>query len=150
MQALPPAIEVYPVHHLPIIKAYAGQLGLVSLINGFDHGVGHPLLLLCDAKAPNYRKNKAFKDLDSVIKFFVLDGLSSGVVAVSPDSAPDSAFAPSLFARPSGPLPSPIIRCPAGLARLKSSLMPSGRAHSQWPGDPDGHWQASPLCQGLC
>jgi hypothetical protein len=29
---------------------------------GFDHGVGHPLLLLCDAKAPNYRKNKAFKD----------------------------------------------------------------------------------------
>ena len=30
---------------------------------GFDHGVGHPLLLLCDAKAPNYRKNKAFKDL---------------------------------------------------------------------------------------
>jgi hypothetical protein len=30
---------------------------------GFDHGVGHPLLLLCDAKAPNCRKNKAFKDL---------------------------------------------------------------------------------------
>jgi Domain of unknown function (DUF4277) len=33
MQALPPAIEVYPVHHLPIIKAYADQLGLVGLIN---------------------------------------------------------------------------------------------------------------------
>ena len=33
MQALPSAIEVYPVHHLPIIKAYADQLGLVSLIN---------------------------------------------------------------------------------------------------------------------
>ena len=30
---------------------------------GFDHGVGHPLLLLCHAKAPNYRKKKAFKDL---------------------------------------------------------------------------------------
>jgi hypothetical protein len=30
---------------------------------GFDHGVGHPLLLLYDAKAPNYRKNKAFKGL---------------------------------------------------------------------------------------
>ena len=30
---------------------------------GFDHGVGHPLLLLCNAKAPNYRKNKAFKIL---------------------------------------------------------------------------------------
>jgi hypothetical protein len=26
---------VYPVHHLPIIKAYADQLGLVSLINHY-------------------------------------------------------------------------------------------------------------------
>jgi transposase len=33
MQDILPAIEVYPVHHLPIIKAYADQLGLVSLIN---------------------------------------------------------------------------------------------------------------------
>jgi hypothetical protein len=30
---------------------------------GFDHGVGHPLLLLYDAKAPHGRKNKAFKSL---------------------------------------------------------------------------------------
>ena len=30
---------------------------------GFDHGVGHPLLHLCDAKAPHCRKNKAFKGL---------------------------------------------------------------------------------------
>src|SRR5437879_9227969 len=30
---------------------------------GFDHGVGHPLLLLYDAKAPNCQKNKAFKEL---------------------------------------------------------------------------------------
>jgi hypothetical protein len=30
---------------------------------GFDHGVGHPLLLLCHAKAPNCRKNKAFNGL---------------------------------------------------------------------------------------
>ena len=35
MQVLPPAIEVYPVHHLPLIKAYADQLGLVSLINHY-------------------------------------------------------------------------------------------------------------------
>jgi transposase len=35
MQALPSAIEVYPVHHLPILKAYADQLGLVSLINHY-------------------------------------------------------------------------------------------------------------------
>jgi hypothetical protein len=30
---------------------------------GLDHGVGHPLLLLCHAKAPNYLKKKGFKDL---------------------------------------------------------------------------------------
>jgi transposase len=35
MPDLPPAIEVYPVHHLPIIKAYADQLGLVGLINHY-------------------------------------------------------------------------------------------------------------------
>src|SRR5713226_9664993 len=29
----------------------------------FDHGAGHPLLLLCNAKAPNYCKNKTFNDL---------------------------------------------------------------------------------------
>ena len=33
MLDIPPAIEIYPVHHLPIIKAYADQLGLVGLIN---------------------------------------------------------------------------------------------------------------------
>ena len=41
----------------------------------------------------------------SILKFFVLDGLSSGVVAVSTDAAPDSAFAPSFFTRPTGQLP---------------------------------------------
>src|SRR5256885_13393884 len=30
---------------------------------GFDHGVGHPSLLLCHAKAPNYRKSKALNDV---------------------------------------------------------------------------------------
>ena len=88
--------------------------------------------------------------MNSVIKFFVLDGLSSGVVAVSTDAAPDSALAPSFFARPSGPLPSPIIRCSAGLARLKLSILPSDRAHPSWPGDTDGAWQASPLRACLC
>jgi len=33
MQDSPSAIEVYPVHPLPIIKAYADKLGLVSSIN---------------------------------------------------------------------------------------------------------------------
>jgi hypothetical protein len=31
--------------------------------HGFDHGAGHPLLFLDDAKAPNCRKNNGFKDL---------------------------------------------------------------------------------------
>jgi transposase len=35
MQDILSAIEVYPVHHLPIIKAYTDQLGLVSLINHY-------------------------------------------------------------------------------------------------------------------
>jgi hypothetical protein len=33
MQGIAPEIEGYPVHHLPIIKAYAAQLVLVGLIN---------------------------------------------------------------------------------------------------------------------
>ncbi len=35
MPDLASEIEVYPVHHLPIIKAYADQLGLVGLINHY-------------------------------------------------------------------------------------------------------------------
>jgi len=61
------------------------QLGvseIVPICSGFDHGVGHPLLLLHDAKAPNCRKNKAFKGLghysewpkvaDAVIKAYAV------------------------------------------------------------------------------
>ena len=44
-----------------------GQKDLASLEAergmGLDHGVGHPLLLLCGAKVSNYRKNKEFNDL---------------------------------------------------------------------------------------
>jgi hypothetical protein len=35
----------------------------MSRFFGFDHGAGHPLLFLDDAKAPNRRKNNGFKDL---------------------------------------------------------------------------------------
>ena len=31
--------------------------------SGFDHGAGHPLLFLDDAKAPNCQKNNWFSDL---------------------------------------------------------------------------------------
>ena len=32
-------------------------------VPGFDHGAGHPLLFLDDAKAPNCQKNNGFSDL---------------------------------------------------------------------------------------
>jgi hypothetical protein len=33
MSDIPQELEAYPVHHLPIMKAYADQLGLVEVIN---------------------------------------------------------------------------------------------------------------------
>ena len=44
------------------------NLSLQSL-SGFDHGAGHPFLLLCDTKAPNLRNNKAFKGLGHYFKW---------------------------------------------------------------------------------
>ncbi len=58
--------------------------------SGFDHGVGHPLLLLCGAKVSNYRKNKEFNDLghysewpkvaDAVIK--ALNPMACGIYSI--------------------------------------------------------------------
>jgi hypothetical protein len=39
------------------------QAQILTSFLGFDHGVGHPPLLLCNTKVPNYRNKKAFKDL---------------------------------------------------------------------------------------
>jgi hypothetical protein len=39
------------------------RYGKVSPYVGFDHGAGHPLLFLDDAKAPNCQKNNGFNDL---------------------------------------------------------------------------------------
>jgi hypothetical protein len=51
---------------IPVMQ-FEGFLALDELsadrTAGFDHGVGHPLLLLCNAKASNCGKNKAFKIL---------------------------------------------------------------------------------------
>ena len=74
MQALCPAIEVYPVHHLPIIKAYADQLGLVSLINHYvptemevDAGTVVLALVLdtLSGRSPLYRLEEFFAQQDS-------------------------------------------------------------------------------------
>src|SRR5262245_16312053 len=69
MPDLPPAIEIYPVHHLPMIKAYADQLGLVGLINhdvptGMDVDAGTVVLgLVLDTlsgRSPLYRLAEFF------------------------------------------------------------------------------------------
>ena len=43
--------------------------------NGFDHGVGHSLLVLCDAKAPHGKKWNDFKALEDYL-FIVSISLS--------------------------------------------------------------------------
>src|SRR6266568_2054112 len=76
MQALCPAIEVYPVHHLPIIKAYADQLGLVSLINHYvptemevDAGTVVLALVLdtLSGRSPLYRLEEFFAQQDTAL-----------------------------------------------------------------------------------
>jgi transposase len=76
MQALSPAIEVYPVQHLPIIKAYADQLGLVSLINHYvptemavDAGTVVLALVLdtLSGRSPLYRLEEFFAQQDTAL-----------------------------------------------------------------------------------
>src|SRR5262250_2100105 len=74
MPSIPPEIEVYPVQHLPIIKAYADQLGLVSLINHYvptkiDVDAGTVVLdLVLDTlsgRSPLYRLEEFFAQHDT-------------------------------------------------------------------------------------
>src|SRR5918911_4755961 len=76
MPVLCPAIEVYPVHHLPIIKAYADQLGLVSLINHYvptamevDAGTVVLALVLdtLSGRSPLYRLQEVFAQQDTAL-----------------------------------------------------------------------------------
>jgi transposase len=74
MPDIPPAIEVSPVHHLPIIKAYADPLGLVGLINHdvpteMDVDAGTVVLgLVLDTlsgRSPLYRLEEFFAQQDT-------------------------------------------------------------------------------------
>jgi transposase len=76
MQDILPAIEVYPVHHLPIIKAYADHLGLVSLINHYvptemevDAGTVVLGLVLdtLSGRSPLYRLEEFFARQDTAL-----------------------------------------------------------------------------------
>src|SRR5262245_61148120 len=74
MQALPPAIDVYPVHHIPIISAYPDQLALVSPINHYmptamevDAGTVVLALVLdtLSGRSPLYRLEEFFAQQDT-------------------------------------------------------------------------------------
>jgi transposase len=74
MPDLPPEIEVYPVQHLPMLKAYADQLGLISLINHYvptamDGDAGTVVLgLVLDTlsgRSPLYRLEEFFAQQDT-------------------------------------------------------------------------------------
>ena len=76
MQDILPAIEVYPVHHLPIIKAYADQLGLVRLIThdvptAMEVDAGTVVLALVletlSGRSPLYRLEEFFAQQDSAL-----------------------------------------------------------------------------------
>src|SRR4030095_4103778 len=126
MQALSPAIEVYPVHHLPILKAYADQLGLVSLINRYvptemDVDAGTVVLALVldtlSGRSPLYRLEEFFAQQDTELLL-------------------GKAVAPQGFERGSrGPGP-------------RSPLRLRHHAALHGLGGPSGHavWLGAPLC----
>jgi transposase len=76
MPGIPPELEVYPVQHLPIIKAYADQLGLVGLINHYvptemevDAGTVVLGLVLdtLSGRSPLYRLEEFFAHQDTAL-----------------------------------------------------------------------------------
>src|SRR5215510_3360483 len=76
MPGIPPEIEVSPIHHLPVIKAYADQLGLVSLINHsvpteMDVDAGTIVLGLVletlSGRSPLYRLEEFFAHQDTAL-----------------------------------------------------------------------------------
>src|SRR5262245_18194726 len=73
MPGLPPEITVYPIHHLPILKAYSDQLSLVSLIKhylptamGVDAGTVVRAMVLdtLSGRSPLYRLAECFAQQD--------------------------------------------------------------------------------------
>src|SRR5215831_10257603 len=74
MPDIPSTLEVYPVQHLPIIKSYADQLGLVGLINYYiptemsvDAGTVVLGLVLdtLSGRSPLYRLEEFFTQQDT-------------------------------------------------------------------------------------
>jgi hypothetical protein len=89
-------------------------LGYALRAHCFDHGVGHPLLLLCDAKAPKCRKNKMFKHLDCHAEWpKVADAVIKSPAAVQSPASPccprgegvSDLLIPHQMATPNGRVP---------------------------------------------
>ena len=71
-------IKLAVEHRVIIVLAYLGTRlcrHLMWMLTGFDHGVGHSLLVLCDAKAPHGKKWNDFKALENYL-FIVSISLS--------------------------------------------------------------------------
>ena len=52
---------------------------IIDAARGFDHGAGHPLLFLDDAKTPNCQKNNGFHDLGNYSEWPKVAGAVSKV-----------------------------------------------------------------------
>jgi transposase len=74
MHDIPQEIEVYQVHHLPIVKVYADKLGLVEVVNqlvptemAVDPGtvVLGPILATLSRRSPLYRLQDLFAQHDT-------------------------------------------------------------------------------------
>jgi hypothetical protein len=91
---------------------------------GLDHGVGHPLLLPCNAKAPNYRKNKALNGLATYSKWpKVADAvINAAPPAVLDPHAPPGRPAPVTTARQRGACPGPW--CPYAAGACEDGRVP--------------------------
>ena len=78
MPRIPPESEVSPVHHLPLIKAYADPLGLVSLLNHsvpteMEVDAGSVVLALVwetrSGRSPLYRLEELFAQQDTELLY---------------------------------------------------------------------------------
>ena len=111
---------------------------------GFDHGAGHPLLFLDNAKAPNCQKNNGFNDLGhysewpKVAGTVIQAGMCSGsrfAAALSPREYPARAYpAPSTGSLPSSPPPAPAAAAlPAQAARRRRlALLGAAGRYLNW------------------
>jgi hypothetical protein len=118
MPSIRPEIEVSPVHHLPILKAYADQLGLVSLIKHYVptemHVEAGPVVLglvwdTLRGRSPLYRLDEFFAQPDTALLLGqavppqALHDATAGVSSIASTTlAPGGSSRPVRSGRPCG------------------------------------------------